>query len=141
VRAMRTFQQGQDVAQAQPPTVAGATELYCPDCKNLHRILELASTKYAMACSAPFHRVCTESAARAQVDMERAKNDLQEHQSVCAGSCDRSKLNEHEAALVTTAEHQRNFRACLGGYEECEHSQLTPSEAKAISAERASRSR
>ena len=81
--AARTFRQGHELAQAQPPAVAGVGELYCPDCKDLHRVLASATTKYAMACSAPFHRVSTESAAKARVDMERVKNDLQEHQWVC----------------------------------------------------------
>jgi len=32
---------------------------------------------------AAFYRVSTELAAKKQVDMERAKTDLQEHRSIC----------------------------------------------------------
>jgi len=55
----------------------------CPICKDLTRVLKSASTDYSAARSAPFYFVSTELAARIQVDMERAKTALSEHQGCC----------------------------------------------------------
>ena len=55
----------------------------CLKCKNLSRVFGLRLANYMEARSAAFYRVSTELAAKTQVDMERAKADLQEHQTVC----------------------------------------------------------
>jgi hypothetical protein len=55
----------------------------CLICKDLERSLEFKYTKYIEARSSPYFRVSTEFAAHNHVDMERAKNDLEEHQLVC----------------------------------------------------------
>ena len=55
----------------------------CLICKDLTRVLESAIADYRTARSASFYLVCTEVAARIQVDMERAKTALSEHQSCC----------------------------------------------------------
>ena len=55
----------------------------CLICKDLTRVLKSANTDYQAARSAPFYFVSTELAARMQVDMERAKTALKEHQSCC----------------------------------------------------------
>ncbi len=39
--------------------------------------------KYAEACASPFYQVTKELAARSQVNMERARNDLKEHLLIC----------------------------------------------------------
>ncbi len=39
--------------------------------------------KYSEARSGAFYQVSTELAAKRQVDMERARNDLEEHQLIC----------------------------------------------------------
>ena len=55
----------------------------CLNCTELLRTLISAEGKYERACSSPFYSVSTELAAKEQVDMERAKSDLYEHQLVC----------------------------------------------------------
>jgi hypothetical protein len=41
-------------------------------------------SKYAAACSAAYYQVSTELAASKNVEMERAKSELEEHRFVCA---------------------------------------------------------
>ncbi len=55
----------------------------CSVCKDLNRALESTLGAYTQARSAAFYRVSTEVAAKKEVDMERAKTDLQEHELVC----------------------------------------------------------
>jgi hypothetical protein len=55
----------------------------CLICRGLERALESRRCKYIEARSAPYYRVSTELAAYKNVDMERAKNDLEEHQLIC----------------------------------------------------------
>lgn len=57
--------------------------MICLICKNLTRALKSADAGYRKALSAPLYFVTTEIAARMQVDMERAKIALSEHQSCC----------------------------------------------------------
>ena len=56
----------------------------CLECKDLERALKLTVASYVTARSAAFYRVCTDIAAKKEVDMERARTDLQEHRLVCA---------------------------------------------------------
>jgi len=61
----------------------------CLQCTDLHRTFESAHIKYVAARSADFYRISAEIAAKEQVDMERARIDLQEHQAICSPrSCD-----------------------------------------------------
>jgi cytidylate kinase len=55
----------------------------CLKCADLEQLFGSKLSKYSEARSAMFHQVSTELAARKQVDMERARNDLEEHQLVC----------------------------------------------------------
>ena len=55
----------------------------CLECKDLDRTLKLMRASYMTARSAAFYRICTEIAAKAEVDMERAKTALQEHRLLC----------------------------------------------------------
>jgi len=55
----------------------------CLDCKNLEEALESRLSKYIEARSAAYYRVSTELAAKKYVDMERARNDLEEHHIIC----------------------------------------------------------
>lgn len=52
-------------------------------CKDLKRAFESRRRDYIAACSSVYSRVSTELAAYKNVEMERAKNGLEEHQSVC----------------------------------------------------------
>ena len=55
----------------------------CLECKNLEEAFESRLSQYIDACTAAYYRVTTELAAKKNVDMERAKNALEEHQLVC----------------------------------------------------------
>ena len=60
----------------------------CLQCTDLSRTFESAHLKYVAARSADFYRISTEIAAKKQVDMERARIDLEEHQAACSSrSC------------------------------------------------------
>jgi hypothetical protein len=56
----------------------------CSECKKLEEAFESGLSKYIEARSAAYYRVNTELAAKKNVDMERARNDLKEHQLICA---------------------------------------------------------
>ncbi len=56
----------------------------CPECESLNRIFESKLSGYLAARSAVLHRISTEFAARQQVDMERAKSAMEDHQSICS---------------------------------------------------------
>ena len=56
----------------------------CLQCKNLEKAFESGLSKYNEARSAAYYRVSTEVAAKKNVDMERARNDLDEHRLICA---------------------------------------------------------
>jgi hypothetical protein len=58
----------------------------CLICKDLERALEFKNGEYIEARSAAYYRVSTELAAYKNVDMERAKSDLEEHQLVCVSA-------------------------------------------------------
>jgi hypothetical protein len=50
---------------------------------DLEQAFESRLRQYIEARSAAYYRVSTELAASKNVDMERARNDLEEHQLVC----------------------------------------------------------
>ena len=58
----------------------------CLICKDLERAFESRRSKYIEARSDAYYRVSTELAAKENVDMERAKSDWNEHQSVCVSA-------------------------------------------------------
>jgi hypothetical protein len=64
----------------------------CLKCKNLKGALEFRLNEYVEAHSSAYHRVSTEYAAKKNVDMERARYDLEEHHAVCASYAERKLL-------------------------------------------------
>ncbi|MBZ5688540.1 MAG: hypothetical protein LAP86_26280 [Acidobacteriia bacterium] len=58
----------------------------CLICKDLERTLDYRRSKYFEARSAAYYQVSTELAAQKNVDMERAKSDLEEHRLVCVSA-------------------------------------------------------
>ena len=56
----------------------------CLKCKNLEKSFEFRLHQYGEARSSAYYRVSTELAAKKNVDMERARYDLEEHYLVCA---------------------------------------------------------
>ena len=55
----------------------------CLKCTNLEHTLEFRLRRYSEARFAPFYQVSTELAAKKRVDMEHARNDMEEHQLRC----------------------------------------------------------
>jgi hypothetical protein len=58
----------------------------CLKCTDLQQAFESKLSKYIEARSAAYYRVSTELAAHKNVDMERARSDLKEHQLVCVSA-------------------------------------------------------
>jgi hypothetical protein len=58
----------------------------CPICRDLERTFEAGRSEYIEARSSACFRVCTEFAARKNVDMERARYELEEHLSLCVST-------------------------------------------------------
>jgi hypothetical protein len=55
----------------------------CLICRDLERTLDFRRSKYFEARSAAYCQVSAGLAAQKNVDMERAKSDLEAHQSAC----------------------------------------------------------
>jgi hypothetical protein len=55
----------------------------CIKCRDLKQTFERKLSKYIKARASCYYRVSTELAAHEKVDMERSRNDLEEHQLVC----------------------------------------------------------
>jgi Zn-dependent peptidase ImmA (M78 family) len=60
--------------------------MVCIICENLKRAFEARQSEYVKARSAVYYRVCTQLAAYKIVDMERARNELEEHRLVCVSA-------------------------------------------------------
>ena len=74
----------------------------CVICRDLERAFESRRGKYVEALSAAFYRVSTELAASKNVDMERAKSDLEEHQLVCVAGATESATSTVNDTRVAT---------------------------------------
>ncbi len=66
--------------------------MVCLICKDLERTLDYRRSKYFEARSSAYYQVSTELAALKNVDMERARSDLEEHQLVCPLRSQREEL-------------------------------------------------
>lgn len=55
----------------------------CLECKDLQRYFDHMRVRYVAARTSAYYQVCTELAAKREVDMERARSALQEHREVC----------------------------------------------------------
>jgi hypothetical protein len=55
----------------------------CSICENLERAYEAMNSEFIEACSSAGYSVCTKLAAQKNVEMERARYELEEHRSVC----------------------------------------------------------
>ena len=58
----------------------------CPICGDLKRAYEAGFSEYIKASFSACYRVSKRLAARMNVDMERARYDLEEHRFVCASA-------------------------------------------------------
>jgi hypothetical protein len=68
-------------------------------CKDLERTFEARRSNYIAARSATYYRVSTELAAYKNVEMERAKSDLEEHRSVCVLAASGPRVSRLDATL------------------------------------------
>lgn len=55
----------------------------CPTCRDLKRAYEAERTDYIEACSSAWFHVYSGIAAHKNVEMERARCELEEHRLVC----------------------------------------------------------
>ena len=55
----------------------------CVICRDLERAYKAGLSEYIEARSSTYYRICTELAAQKNVDMERSRDDLEEHQFAC----------------------------------------------------------
>jgi hypothetical protein len=69
----------------------------CLTCTHLLQAFESKLSKYIEARSAAYYRVSTELAAHKNVDMERARNDLEQHQFVCLSAARVRRVNPQDA--------------------------------------------
>jgi len=60
----------------------------CLACKDLKQRYELCLADYVEARSSAYYRVSNQFAAGKNVDMERARFELEEHRSVCVSAPD-----------------------------------------------------
>jgi hypothetical protein len=70
-----------------PPFVGlpvGGIAMNCPICKSLEEVCESRTREYVKALSGAYYQVSTELAAYKNVEMERARSELEEHRCVCA---------------------------------------------------------
>lgn len=58
----------------------------CPICRDLVRAFEAGLSRYIEARSSACYQVSKKLAARMNVDMERAKTELEEHRFVCTSA-------------------------------------------------------
>jgi len=72
----------------------------CLECENLNRVYGSKLAKYHAARCAVLYRINTEFAARQQVDMERAKNDMEEHLLTCPFATKAGCLMPQESSVL-----------------------------------------
>lgn len=58
----------------------------CLHCQNLERALEVRRNNYCEALASPYLRVSRKFAAYLSVELERAKNELEEHRLTCVSA-------------------------------------------------------
>ena len=58
----------------------------CPICRDLERAFEAGLSEYIEARSSACYRVSKRLAAKKNVDMERARYELEEHRLVCVSA-------------------------------------------------------
>jgi hypothetical protein len=66
--------------------------MVCFICRDLEQAFKARLSEYIAARSSAYFRVSRKLAALKNVDMERAKNDLEEHQLVCVSAVNKSTL-------------------------------------------------
>jgi len=75
----------------------------CSECKDLYRAFERMRARFVEARSAAFYQVSPKIAVRNHVDLERAKNDLCEHQEACPWALVANRFGQHGIVLFARA--------------------------------------
>ena len=70
----------------------------CPICARLKQAYEAVLSEYNEARSSAVYQFSTKLAAQKNVDMERARYELEEHRAQCATAADPSLLPQREAS-------------------------------------------
>src|ERR1019366_46491 len=65
------------------PEIVEGMPMDCPACRGLKRAYEAAVSEYMETRSSACFRVCLDLAARKNVEMERARYELEEHRRGC----------------------------------------------------------
>lgn len=82
--------------------------MLCLLCENLERAFEARRREYIEAGSLAYYRVSKKFAAYKNVEMERARTELQEHQSVCVSAANVSA--RLPAGTLLRPPHQERLR-------------------------------
>jgi hypothetical protein len=61
-------------------------EMSCIRCQDLERALEARQREYIVALDSAYYRVSTKLAVYIRVELENARNELEEHRSVCTSA-------------------------------------------------------
>jgi hypothetical protein len=75
----------------------------CVVCETLERVFKTKQLEYIEACSAAYYRVSRKFAAYKNVDMERARNELEEHRLVCVSALNDSAFTASSSTVPHTA--------------------------------------
>ena len=97
-----------------PPFVGlpvGGIAMNCPICKSLEEVCESRTREYVKALSGAYYQVSTELAAYKNVEMERARSELEEHRCVCAP---KARQSTHSIRGAEECEWQRRGAIRIG---------------------------
>jgi len=80
----------------------------CTICRDLKRAFETGLSEYLAARSSACFRVCTKLAAQKNVEMERARYELEEHRALCVSTVRvLARLPERDLRGITTISRQQ----------------------------------
>jgi hypothetical protein len=77
----------------------------CSECDHLNRVFESRLAGDVKARADPFFQVSSALAARKQVDMERAKSDVEEHQLGCHSALGKELEGRSTAVFIQKMRH------------------------------------
>ena len=77
----------------------------CSECHHLDQVFESKLAAYVEARADPFFQVSSGLAASKQVDMERAKSDVEEHRLACHFALVKGFRVRREDVLIETVRH------------------------------------
>jgi hypothetical protein len=100
-----------------PPFVGlpvGGIAMNCPICKSLEEVCESRTREYVKALSGAYYQVSTELAAYKNVEMERAKSELEEHRLVCVWASKSRRSGPNHLGKPKESEWQRRGAIRIG---------------------------